>query len=106
MRPIDGDLAKELAKKLDTYAWTDFCSLIGSIPTLKNIPTDIPTDIPTQQSKPKLTNADLIRQMTDEELAEWLDLHGECNQCAYHPAQCKTECNEGHLKWLKQEVKA
>lgn len=54
--------------------------------------------------KDALTNGDRIRQMTDEELAEWLDLHGECNQCAYHPAQCKTECNEGHLKWLKQEV--
>jgi hypothetical protein len=29
-----------------------------------------------------MTNADRIRQMTDEELAEWLDLHGECNQFA------------------------
>ena len=55
------------------------------------------------EDKP-LTNGDRIRAMTDEELAEWFDLHGECNQCAYHPAQCKTECNEGHLKWLKQEV--
>ena len=54
--------------------------------------------------KKALSNADRIRQMADEELAEWLDLHGECNQCAYHPAQCKTKCNEGHLKWLKQEV--
>lgn len=53
--------------------------------------------------KPK-TNADRIRQMTDEELAEWLDLHGECNQCAYHPAQCKTECNEGHLKWRERRL--
>lgn len=53
---------------------------------------------------PPKTNGDRIRQMTDEELAEWLDLHGECNQCAYHPTQCKTECNEGHLKWLRKEV--
>lgn len=51
-----------------------------------------------------MTNGDRIRQMTDEKLAEWLDLHGECNQCAYHPSQCKTECNEGHLKWLRKEV--
>ena len=50
------------------------------------------------------TNADRIRNMTDEQLAEWLDLHGECNQCAYHPVQCKTECNEGHLKWLQKEA--
>lgn len=40
-----------------------------------------------------MTNADRIRQMTEDELAEWLDLHGECNQCAYHPAQCEIECN-------------
>lgn len=51
-----------------------------------------------------MTNADRIRHMTDEELAEWLDLHGECNQCAYHPVQCSVDCNEGHLKWLKQDV--
>lgn len=56
-----------------------------------------------EEQKPK-SNADRIRQMTDEELAEWLDLHGECNQCAYHPAQCKTECYEGHLKWLRKEA--
>jgi hypothetical protein len=60
-------------------------------------------EIAAEITAPPKSNADLIRQMTDEELAEWLDLHGECNQCAYHPAQCKTECNEGHLKWLKQD---
>jgi len=54
--------------------------------------------------KTVLTNGDRIRQMTNEELAEWLDLHGECNQCAYHPAQCKTECKEDHLKWLRKVV--
>lgn len=51
-----------------------------------------------------MTNGDKIRAMTDEELAEWLDLHGECNQCAYHPAQCNTDCNEGHFKWLRKEA--
>lgn len=61
-------------------------------------------EIAEEITAPPKSNGDRIRQMTDEELAEWLDLHGECNQCAYHPAQCKTECNEGHLKWLKQEV--
>lgn len=52
-----------------------------------------------------MTNGDRIRSMNDSELAEWLDMHGECNQCAYHPAQCEVECNDGHLKWLKQEAK-
>ena len=65
---------------------------------------DAQMDIFREVTAPPKSNADRIRQMTEEELAEWLDLHGECNQCAYHPAQCKTECNEGHLKWLKQEV--
>lgn len=60
--------------------------------------------ISAEITAPAKSNADRIRQMTDEELAEWLDLHGECNQCAYHPAQCKIECNEGHLKWLRKEA--
>lgn len=51
-----------------------------------------------------MTNGDKIRHMTDEEIAEWLDLHGVCKQCAYNPALCKTECKEGYRKWLKQEV--
>ena len=56
-----------------------------------------------EAAEPKAkTNADKIRAMTDEQLAEWLDLHGECNQCAYHPAQCSVECYEGHMKWLKE----
>ena len=40
----------------------------------------------------KMTNADRIRQMTDEELAEWLD--GEL------PSKPK----EWWMGWLKQEV--
>lgn len=108
MRPIDGDMAKELAKKLDTYAWTDFCSLIDSIPTLKNTPTDLPT----KQPKPKLTNANLIRQMTDEELRDFLDEITDCcfsnNDCDNCPMKYSDEpyyrCNIE--AWLKQEVKA
>ena len=111
MRPIDGDIAKELAKKLDTYAWTDFCSLIDSIPTLKNTPTDLPTDLPTQQPKPKLTNADRIRQMTDEELFVFLNEITDCcfsnNDCDNCPMKYSDElyyrCNIE--AWLKQEAK-
>lgn len=61
---------------------------------------------PKQPKKPKpLTNADRIRQMTDEELAD--KLTDKCAVCAYHNAECETEfcfCGEGVLKWLKQEV--
>lgn len=96
MRPIDGDMAKELAKKLDTYAWTDFCSLIDSIQTLKNTPTDLPTQQPNHQPQ---TNADRIRAMTDEQLAAFIsDQEFEAYDTAPGLA--------GEiLEWLKEEVK-
>lgn len=49
------------------------------------------------------TNADRIRAMTDEELAEFLNCH---NFCA-HNFDCekgKRPCKECNLDWLKQEV--
>lgn len=108
MRPIDGDLAKELARKLDTYAWTDFCSLIDSIPTLKNTPTDTPTRKPIHQQQ---TNADRIRAMTDEQLETFLDEITDCcynnNDCDNCPMKFSDElyyrCNIA--EWLKKEAK-
>ena len=52
------------------------------------------------------TNGDLIRQMTDAELAD--KLTDKCMVCVYHNAECEQTfciCQEGVLKWLKQEVK-
>ena len=49
------------------------------------------------------TNADRIRAMSDEELAEFLNGH---NFCA-HNFDCekgKRPCKECNLDWLKQEV--
>lgn len=51
------------------------------------------------------TNGGRIRQMTDEELAD--KLTDKCAVCAYFNAECDTTfcvCEEGVLKWLKQEV--
>ena len=52
------------------------------------------------------TNADRIRQMTDEELAEYLgtDLDG-CvgRKCVIDD---NTDCQKCWLDWLKQEVKS
>lgn len=52
--------------------------------------------------KPK-TNADRIRSMTDEELAEWIDGFKVCvipdSDC--YPDQ---DCDGCTLKWLKSEV--
>ena len=52
-----------------------------------------------------MTNADKLRSMTDEELAEWLDECAGCSICKKYPTQCDIDCYSGHLEWLKQEVK-
>ena len=48
------------------------------------------------------TNADRIRQMTDEELAAVL----RCNSCLYqNMPECESsECKYGILAWLRKEV--
>ena len=60
-----------------------------------------------------MTNADRIRQMTDEELAEWLDNVSGCGVCVlnegkyrYSGDHCahEYECIPYIEKWLKQEV--
>ena len=58
-----------------------------------------------------MTNADRIRNMTDEELADFLDtdvmncvsvaLHDDSYECPDDPCKC-TEC---WLRWLREEVK-
>ena len=56
-----------------------------------------------QIRKPK-TNADRIRSMTDEELAEKLAIHVGCNKCPGWSVTCGEKCTEYWLKWLKQEI--
>ena len=56
-----------------------------------------------------MTNADRIRSMTDEELAEWLCEHVDCGEgCPnFHGYMCTRDCGDcevGLLDWLKQEV--
>ncbi|NFQ85135.1 hypothetical protein FDG04_07395 [Clostridium sporogenes] len=66
-----------------------------------------------------MTNAERIRAMTDEELAEWIDkqVNGDredweslgCYRCMYYrthhqPEECeKCEWKDGILEWLKKE---
>lgn len=45
-----------------------------------------------------MKNGDNVRQMTDEELAEWLVTHDRI--CSIHGGLTK----EGYLEWLKKEV--
>ena len=57
------------------------------------------------ERKPKLTNADRIRQMTDEELADWItDGHDLCDLCQFSTCGPESVCEKGVLEWLKQEV--
>lgn len=55
--------------------------------------------------KPKHTNADRIRAMTDEELAKWLDnLVEHCNDGPCFNCFLKAACWDNNiLGWLKQE---
>ena len=51
----------------------------------------------------RITNADRIRQMTDEELAGIMQ--GQCACCAYQLTGCtEKECKDGVYEWLKQEA--
>lgn len=58
----------------------------------------------------KTTNADRIRNMSDEELAEFLDIVGEdgiSSQCTNLPCDCcyeKTECSKCWKDWLQSEA--
>ena len=58
--------------------------------------------------QPKQTNADRIRNMTDEELAEWFDQNFACRRhegCLAEKCCNDTiTCRQAWLKWLKQEV--
>lgn len=58
----------------------------------------------------KHTNADRIRNMSDEEMAEFLDIVGEdgiSSQCVNLPCDCcheKTECSKCWKDWLQSEA--
>lgn len=59
-----------------------------------------------------LTNADRIRQMTDEELASFIDIYNieeicktRCAVVNYQDCMAGEKCKGNILAWLKQEVK-
>ena len=62
------------------------------------------------KERKKLTNADKIRQMSDEELAEWYYEHqSDCSDCLAKRRNCmvsKNTCKKAWLDWLKQEVES
>ena len=54
-----------------------------------------------------MTNGDKIRSLNDNELADMINTLSPCACCAYRGQNCienAYRCDEGMLKWLKQEA--
>lgn len=59
--------------------------------------------------KPPMTNADKIRAMTDEELANWVNFHTDCENCPNRKCEdsyttSPDSCVKSLLAWLKSTV--
>jgi hypothetical protein len=66
-------------------------------------------EIAAEITAPPKSNADRVRQMTDEELAELIANENDfCSLCAYKSdAMCykqPTACTHGFYEWLQKEV--
>lgn len=62
---------------------------------------------PYTENSWKKTNADRLRSMTDEELAEWMANKVDCQYCSVRSEWCtesEASCRTNWLDWLKQEV--
>ncbi len=83
-------------------------TLISVLSDMRTLVTNLPR-IAAEITAPPKSNADRIRQMTDEELVKALDT--DCNRCA-KSENCELcgdpvsygICVKGNLAWLKQEV--
>lgn len=53
----------------------------------------------TERCKP--TNAEVIRAMSDEELATFLFNNIDCSDCTMHGVGCSIDCEQWMLSWLK-----
>ena len=66
--------------------------------------------LPHDSLEPHITNADRIRSMSDEELAEFINFHTDCENCpASWGCMCSwsgdsAKCIERLLHWLRKEV--
>jgi hypothetical protein len=60
-------------------------------------------EIAAEITAPPKSNADRIRQMTDEEISENISFI-DCSKCPLCNTHCEGHCREKFLEWLKQEV--
>lgn len=59
----------------------------------------------TYSYEKKKTNADKIRTMSDEELAEFfIHTKTNCELCNCLTNECLMDCSNGILEWLKSEA--
>ena len=80
----------------------------------ENYMKNIEQKMKKQTSNQKVTNADRIRSMTDEELADYLikltEIIRTCDLCGSlyidnGDCNCDCDCKAGVIKWLKTEIK-
>ena len=92
------DIVSEISKLSENYLIYSDCKSI--LNRTKAIAVEI--------TAPPKSNADRIRQMTDEELAEMLDIYEVDEICCYCSRRgdqaCHNKCYNGIIEWLKQEV--
>ena len=63
----------------------------------------VPVVVNAKQQKPQ-TNADRIRAMTDEKLAELFWIRADCELCPNKEPYCSDDCKKHWLDWLKEEA--
>ena len=69
-------------------------------------PDDLAQRVANYKREHPKTNADRIRAMTDEELAEIISSLGNCDTCYLYHRGCdlNISCKKAVLIWLKKEV--
>lgn len=94
-------------KEYIRYYYNKLAELNGSINSTCNCQhnSDSRDNEPCCRCDSKQTNADRIRSMTDEELAEWINTKNTWEQCAYEESACMKKFRvNGILRWLRSEA--
>lgn len=95
---------KTLGERMKEYEAVSKTRLMREHKQLAEWLTELKQRREAEITAPPKTNADRVRQMTDEELADIMQ--GQCACCAYQLTGCtEKECKDGAYEWLKQEAK-
>ena len=95
MKEHDGCLECRHFDKSGKVSYEDVCYECEGAHTHKTLP---------DKFEP-MTNADRIRKMTDEELAEFISAYATCEYGCYvgDCSETRNGCAKEHLKWLQEE---